>query len=124
MRALNPTIQLAALTESVPDLEELAREGARIWSPWHGHVDAESLARAHAAGLLVIPWTVNDAGEIAALVAVGVDGVITDQPDLVAPDGGPRAPSPAQAEAPTTGSISFLSTTRMERIASSFETIG
>jgi glycerophosphoryl diester phosphodiesterase len=30
----------------------------------------------------VIPWTVNDSGEIKKLIAMGVDGIITDYPDL------------------------------------------
>lgn len=36
-----------------------------------------------AAHMAVIPWTVNDAALLRALVAMGVDGVCTDRPDLV-----------------------------------------
>ena len=37
---------------------------------------------AHAAGLRVVPWTVNDVRAIGALVDLGVDGLVTDEPAL------------------------------------------
>ncbi|MFN2495121.1 MAG: glycerophosphodiester phosphodiesterase family protein [Pseudonocardiaceae bacterium] len=39
------------------------------------------VARAHDAGMLVIPWTVNDMPTMASLMDAGVDGLITDYPD-------------------------------------------
>jgi glycerophosphoryl diester phosphodiesterase len=42
--------------------------------------DAAFVQRAHAAGLRVIPWTVNDAGAIRAQIEAGADGIITDYP--------------------------------------------
>jgi len=36
---------------------------------------------AHAAGLRVIPWTVDDVATMASLIDIGVDGLITDYPD-------------------------------------------
>ncbi|MEM7411214.1 MAG: glycerophosphodiester phosphodiesterase family protein [Myxococcota bacterium] len=36
-----------------------------------------------AAGYRVIPWTVNDAGDIRAMLGIGVDGIITDYPNRV-----------------------------------------
>lgn len=38
------------------------------------------VARAHAAGVRVVPWTLNDEAEMARALAAGVDGVITDFP--------------------------------------------
>ncbi|MFQ6394457.1 glycerophosphodiester phosphodiesterase [Nocardia sp. KC 131] len=43
--------------------------------------DKAYVERAHAAGLRVVPWTVNDKATIAAQLDTGVDGVITDYPD-------------------------------------------
>jgi glycerophosphoryl diester phosphodiesterase len=55
--------------------------GCSIWSPYFRNVDAARLAEAHALGLKVLPWTVNDAAEMTRLVRLGVDGLITDVPD-------------------------------------------
>lgn len=81
------TVRLAALTARLlPDFEELVQRGASIWSPRAAQVSPASLGNAHAAGLLVIPWTVNDPEDMQLLLDLGVDGLITDRPDL--------APSP------------------------------
>jgi len=57
--------------------------GGRIWSPYHGDLDAAKLAEAHDLGLKVIVWTVNDPARIAALMELGVDGIISDYPERV-----------------------------------------
>lgn len=50
--------------------------------PRHDLVTAELVEGAHALGLRVVPWTVNDADEMAALIELGVDGLVTDEPAL------------------------------------------
>ena len=37
---------------------------------------------AHKAGIKVIPWTVSDAATLGSLIDAGVDGIITDLPDM------------------------------------------
>jgi len=64
---------------SVPRLVKAA--GGRIWSPFFGDLTAEKLAEAKALGLAVIVWTVNTPEDIERMIALGVDGVITDYPD-------------------------------------------
>lgn len=80
----HPDVPLAALTTrtDVPDFVDLAERGATTWSPDHRALTAEDLAAAHDAGLLVVPWTVNEPERMAELLALGVDGLITDRPDL------------------------------------------
>ena len=69
--------------------------GGRIWSPYYRDIDARSIAEAHLLGVTVIAWTVNDAHEMASLIDMGVDGIISDRPDVlrtVAADKGIRLP--------------------------------
>jgi glycerophosphoryl diester phosphodiesterase len=46
-------------------------------------VDADLVDAAHARGLSVRPWTVDDPAEADRLRALGVDGIITNTPDRV-----------------------------------------
>lgn len=43
--------------------------------------DAAMIADAHARGLKVVPWTVDDAGTMDYFIDLGVDGLITDYPN-------------------------------------------
>ncbi|MGD8278669.1 MAG: glycerophosphodiester phosphodiesterase [Gemmatimonadota bacterium] len=52
--------------------------------PGMGDVDRKLLAAAHALGLVVHPWTVNDPADLERLASLGVDGVFTDFPDRAA----------------------------------------
>lgn len=66
--------------DGVPDL--IAAEGGGTWTPFHAELTPPRLARAHALRLRVVPWTVNDPARMRELEAWGVDGIITDRPDL------------------------------------------
>ncbi len=55
--------------------------GCETWSMFWRNLDAEALQQARALGLRVIPWTVNDPTQMRRLIAMGVDGLITDYPD-------------------------------------------
>jgi len=48
-------------------------------------LDADRIAQAHAAGLRVLTYTLNDAELAQTLLAVGLDGVITDAVDSLGP---------------------------------------
>jgi glycerophosphoryl diester phosphodiesterase len=55
---------------------------APVWAPDHTWVDPEQIEEAHALGLEVIPWTVNEPTRMRRLIDWGIDGLITDRPDL------------------------------------------
>lgn len=57
--------------------------GGRVWSPYFADVDATRLTEARALGLTVVVWTVNDPKDIATMIELNVDGIISDRPDLV-----------------------------------------
>lgn len=60
----------------------IAAMGGDIWSPFHRDLTDEALAEAHDLGLEVHVWTPNKPDEIRGLHARGVDGIITDYPDI------------------------------------------
>jgi glycerophosphoryl diester phosphodiesterase len=55
---------------------------ASIYSPHYSLVTAELINKCHAAAMQIIPWTVNDKIKIQELTKMGVDGIITDYPNL------------------------------------------
>jgi glycerophosphoryl diester phosphodiesterase len=59
-----------------------AATAARTLGPRQDLVSRDLVEAAHAAGLRVVPWTVNDVQTMAELVDLGVDGLVTDQPAL------------------------------------------
>jgi len=81
---------------SVPRAVKAA--GGSMWSPLYEDVSASSIAEAHSLGLPVIVWTVNDPKDMGRLIDMGVDGIISDRPDLlrmVAAGKGISLPPPA-----------------------------
>jgi glycerophosphoryl diester phosphodiesterase len=66
---------------SVPQAIKAA--GGAIWSPLYLDVDAQSVAEAHRLGLQVVVWTVNDPKDMANLIDMKVDGIISDRPDVL-----------------------------------------
>ena len=53
-----------------------------IYSPAYQLVNAELVKKCHDQNIKIIPWTVNDKAKIEELKKMGVDGIITDYPDL------------------------------------------
>jgi glycerophosphoryl diester phosphodiesterase len=74
-------LKMADHDGSVPRLVHAT--GARTWSPHHADLSAEALLEAQALGLRVVVWTVNEPAQIDRLLAMGVDGIISDYPDRV-----------------------------------------
>ena len=61
----------------------VAAEGGPIWAPDHTTLTQPLIEEAHRLGLVVWPWTVNEARDIRRLIEWRVDGVISDWPDRV-----------------------------------------
>jgi glycerophosphoryl diester phosphodiesterase len=77
-------------------IAEVRSLGARV-VVWNRQVTAAAVAHAHEQGLRVWVYTINDPAEAVALVRLGVDGIITDDPAAI------RArllPEPDEAAAP------------------------
>lgn len=87
VRTLAPELPLVQLFSSrsgrrtvAARLSVVAAYAAGI-GPHHGVVDARLVEDAHAHGLVVHPYTVNDEPLMRRLIAVHADGVFTDRPD-------------------------------------------
>ncbi|EJN15412.1 glycerophosphoryl diester phosphodiesterase [Bradyrhizobium sp. YR681] len=57
--------------------------GGAIWSPYFADVTAALVTEAHTLGLRVVVWTVNKPDDMARMIELGVDGIISDRPDLL-----------------------------------------
>jgi glycerophosphoryl diester phosphodiesterase len=66
---------------SLPRTIEAA--GGAIWSPYFGDVTPALISESHALGLQVVVWTVNKPPDMKRLIEMGVDGIISDSPDLL-----------------------------------------
>ena len=73
----NPAEHGGSLPRTIKDA------GGAIWSPYSGDVTPELVAESHGLGLKVVVWTVNKPDDIARLIDMGVDGIISDRPDLL-----------------------------------------
>lgn len=83
---------------SVPRMVKAA--GCAVWSPLYVDLTPGSTAEAKTIGLKVLPWTVNERGDMERLIRDGVDGIITDYPDrLRAVMAAAGLPLPPQARA-------------------------
>lgn len=54
-----------------------------IYSPNYKGVTKELVEQCHAKGIKIIPWTANTKEQIEALKRMGVDGIISDYPNLL-----------------------------------------
>jgi len=66
---------------SVPKMVKAA--DGKIWSPFFADLTEFKVKEAHELGIQVVVWTVNDPAQVNKMLDFGVDGIITDRPDLV-----------------------------------------
>lgn len=109
LRSIAPDIELSFLTAERPGLDNLQRKssapspwlaghtleafggcvshlirhlGGVVWAPYFEDIGEDDVRAAHDAGLKVVVWTVNEANDMRRLLGLGVDGIITDYPDV------------------------------------------
>ena len=77
------TAFLIANTKSVDqNLTELGYT-PQVYSPNWRLVTPQMCDQVHERSMKVIPWTVNELGAMQSLISMGVDGIITDYPNLI-----------------------------------------
>lgn len=83
-RALAPQIRTAWLCEGVPaDVADLlVRKGHCALHPKVKQLTLLTIDACHAAGLQVTTWTCDDPARIAELIRWGIDGIVTNVPDV------------------------------------------
>ncbi len=87
VRALDPNLPTGLLAHDLEEpkkaIELAASHGHRAINPWDPFVDEAFMTLARDAGLEVNVWTVNDTDRMRELIALGVDAIITDVPDVL-----------------------------------------
>lgn len=70
-----------ALNYSYPSL--IRQLGGRIWCPNYQDLTQDLLQEAHQLGLKVNVWTVDEPSDMLKMIALGVDGIISNRPDIL-----------------------------------------
>jgi glycerophosphoryl diester phosphodiesterase len=83
-RALAPRIRTAWLCDEAPAgiVAELVRKGHCALHPWVNNLTQQVVDACHASGIQVNTWTCDDPARIAELTRWGIDGIVTNVPDV------------------------------------------
>lgn len=93
VKATMPELRTAFLhmsQDGMTALAEAVEHGHPALHPWYGWATEEVVAAAHEQGVQVNVWTVDEPETMAALAARGVDGIVTNVPDVALEVLGPR----------------------------------
>ena len=66
---------------SIPHAVQAA--GGRYWAPYYKHVTHDHIQTAHQLGIQVFVWTPDLRAAMERLIEIGVDGIITNRPDIL-----------------------------------------
>jgi len=66
---------------SIPRMVKAA--GGAVWSPYYAETTREQVQQAQSLGLKVVVWTVNGPADMRRMIEWGVNGIISDRPDLL-----------------------------------------
>jgi glycerophosphoryl diester phosphodiesterase len=81
-----PKIRTSLGIDEKEDFENNIKElgfAPTIYSPYAVLVGKNLVDKCHAAGVKIIPWTVNSVKDLEYFIGLGVDGVITDYPNIM-----------------------------------------
>lgn len=78
------TAMLVEDTDRISFEDQINKLGftANVYSPHYLLVTEELITKCHAQNMRIIPWTVNEKAAIDRLTKLGVDGIISDYPNL------------------------------------------
>jgi glycerophosphoryl diester phosphodiesterase len=89
VKRIEPSVSTGLLALDVSDIQGtvswLRKEGHDALNPVAPAVDAALVRAARGVGLAVYTWTVDDPDRIAELARLGIDGIITNVPDVARP---------------------------------------
>jgi glycerophosphoryl diester phosphodiesterase len=86
IRKIKPNQTMALLIENIQGFDKnIDKLGfiPTIYSPYYKLVNKRLVKKCHDKNIKLIPWTVNDVESMKYLIRLGVDGIITDYPDLI-----------------------------------------
>ncbi len=86
VETIAPDIQTGALgsgTLNATTIQTIQAKGIDFIDWAHGTVSAATVDLVHSYGMDLHVWTVNDAGRMTDLISFGVDGITTDNPELL-----------------------------------------
>lgn len=81
-----PKIRTSLLIDEKEDFENNIKElgfNPTIYSPYSVLVGKTLVDKCHALGIKIIPWTINSTKDLTYLMNLGVDGIITDYPNVM-----------------------------------------
>ena len=99
IKRLNPNIKTSALfaasnfnglkmmmgfnADRYEIIQKAIDAGAGTISPYHLYVDPEFVQFCHERNIAVLPWTLNEEDDMRKMLDYGVDGIISDYPDVL-----------------------------------------
>lgn len=83
LHELDRSLVLGTLAQTRWQLHRWQRMPAKYVVPHFRLLSPVLVKKAHAAGKMVITWTVNDAQQMRRIAAMGVDGIISDDTRLL-----------------------------------------
>jgi glycerophosphoryl diester phosphodiesterase len=82
-RPLWKTVALGTVPLSAPGVVHRLGFTPTVYAPFFPIFPKIAMKSFHKRGIKIIPWTVNEVKDMQKLVDSGVDGIITDYPDVI-----------------------------------------